>query len=262
MKYFYKKEKIAKMVGSLAYDDEDIKKFMGGNPFIDYPQLNHDNTIISEQYIEYPTWDGNELRNMTREEICEYYDLSILTDGEVYENGKITKIDPPSDFFKPVWSYPNWYEGATQEEISVHYFSLIDKYKHQAMSDGCYYIDSSSMRHRQKTRPEKDISLLCSVIYKLETKRKLGEENPVEQWAFEDGDIKNINLDEALMINLKCGEYVSAIYKAESILKSKTPNIKINFDEFIELVNSLSETKSYYTPKIEEKTSINTFQKW
>ena len=120
MKYFYSKEKNSRLVGSLAFDDDDIKKYMNGNPFLDYPQLDNTNTVILEVLLSKPTWNGVELREMTREEVCEGGDLSVLFDGEIYENGVIKTI-PRINGIKVEWQYPKWIETATLEEQLEYY---------------------------------------------------------------------------------------------------------------------------------------------
>lgn len=120
MKYFYSKEKCSKLIGSIAFNDEDIKKYLNSNIFVDCPNLNNDNTVVSEVLFNKPTWTGIELREMTREEVCEGGDLSVLFDGEIYENGVIKTIERPQGV-KIEWQYPQWVEIATLEEQLEYY---------------------------------------------------------------------------------------------------------------------------------------------
>lgn len=126
MKYFYSKEQHSKLVGSLAFNDDDIIKYMNGNPFLDYPQLNDRNTVISEILLNTPIWTGTKLREMTREEVCTSGDLSVLVDGEVFENGVIKTIPKPQGF-RIEWEYPNWVEKATKDEQLEYYKNEILK---------------------------------------------------------------------------------------------------------------------------------------
>lgn len=94
--------------------DEMIKQFI----FPDWQQ--GDILVIADQPLKYPKLQGDTLVEMTRDEVCESGDLSILTDGEVYQDGKITYKAPPEDMLKPKWIYPDWVEQATEDEISLN----------------------------------------------------------------------------------------------------------------------------------------------
>lgn len=94
--------------------DEMIKQFI----FPDWQQ--GDILVIADQPLKYPKLQGDTLVEMTRDEVCESGDLSILTDGEVYQDGKITYKAPPEDMLKPKWIYPDWIEQATEDEINLH----------------------------------------------------------------------------------------------------------------------------------------------
>lgn len=252
--------------------------------------------------IGHPIVEGDTVRKATEKELVDK-GIITLGKGEILEGDNIKTVDRPQEYpYAYEWESPNWVlnqnllpsgvyhngekfievpmpdgarmvwnrdlnvweEKGTDEEIKSWYHQKIAILKEQSMENGCWYVDEGGQKHRQKVRPEKDVSLLCSVIYKLETKQKLGEENPTEMWAFEDGDIKEIDIDEALRINLKCGDYVSAIYKAEAMLKVQDVNRELTFEKFTELVDSLSDAKTYVVEEKTNKTYItkNTFGSW
>lgn len=94
--------------------DEMLKQFI----FPDWQQ--GDILVIADSPLKHPKLQGDTLVEMTREEICESGDLSILTDGEVYQDGKIVYKDPPEDMLKPKWVYPDWVEQATEDEINLY----------------------------------------------------------------------------------------------------------------------------------------------
>lgn len=71
--------------------------------------------VIANQPLKHPKLQGDTLIEMTREEICATGDLSVLGDGEVYQNGKIIYKEKPEGV-KIEWIYPNWVETATLEE--------------------------------------------------------------------------------------------------------------------------------------------------
>lgn len=94
--------------------DEMLKQFI----FPDWQQ--GDILVIADQPLKHPKKQGDTLVEMTREEVCQSGDLTILIDGEVYQDGKITYKSPPEDMLKPKWVYPDWVEQATENEINLH----------------------------------------------------------------------------------------------------------------------------------------------
>lgn len=80
---------------------------------------NEDILVISDFVLQYPKLSGDTLIEMTREEICKSGDLSILRDGEIWQDGVIIYKELPKDMLKPKWVYPEWVESATQDEIDL-----------------------------------------------------------------------------------------------------------------------------------------------
>lgn len=123
MRYFYSKQKISRLVGSIAFNDKDIEEFLGGNPFVDYPNLNNENTVISEIMFKNPTWTGIELRDMTDEEL-KVEGILELQDGEYIRDGKLIKVEYDTElgYLKPTWNKEThiWEEKATEDEINLH----------------------------------------------------------------------------------------------------------------------------------------------
>lgn len=71
--------------------------------------------VIADIPLRHPKLQGDTLVEMTREEVCKSGDLTILVDGEVFENG-IVKTIPRPQGFRIEWEYPNWVEKATKNE--------------------------------------------------------------------------------------------------------------------------------------------------
>lgn len=71
--------------------------------------------VIANAPLQHPKLQGNTLVEMTREEICQGGDLSILVAGEVFEDSVIKTIPKPYGL-RLEWEYPNWVEKATKEE--------------------------------------------------------------------------------------------------------------------------------------------------
>ncbi len=76
--------------------------------------------VIADKPLKYPKHQGNTLIEMTKEEVCANGDLSVLIDGEVFENGTIKVIERPQGI-KIEWQYPNWVETATLQEQLEYY---------------------------------------------------------------------------------------------------------------------------------------------
>lgn len=76
--------------------------------------------VVANSPLKYPKLQGDTLVEMTRVEVCASGDLSILVDGEYFENGKIIKVeyDESLGYLKKAWDRDAhmWIEGATPEE--------------------------------------------------------------------------------------------------------------------------------------------------
>lgn len=76
--------------------------------------------VIADSPLKHPKLQGDTLVEMTREGICQSGDLSILVDGEYFEDGKIIKVEynPELGYLKPVWyrELKQWLDGATDLE--------------------------------------------------------------------------------------------------------------------------------------------------
>lgn len=93
--------------------DEILKQFI----FPDWQQ--GDILVIAAQPLKHPKKQGDTLVEMTREEVCESGDLSVLDIGEVYQEGAIIKKEKPQGV-KVEWIYPNWIETASDSEIYIY----------------------------------------------------------------------------------------------------------------------------------------------
>ena len=76
--------------------------------------------VIADSPLKHPKLENRILVEMTREEVCQTGDLSVLFDGEIYENGVIKTIERPQGV-KIEWQYPQWVETATLEEQLEYY---------------------------------------------------------------------------------------------------------------------------------------------
>lgn len=120
----YNKKRIAEELFSVNLTQEEINAVMGGNIFLDHPELKEGDCVVIERdnEVQNPTWDGNELREMTREEkILLLEEIDLLVDGEYLENGEIKEVKYIKElgYYRPAWNKELhiWEEGTTKEEF-------------------------------------------------------------------------------------------------------------------------------------------------
>lgn len=120
----YNKKRIAEELFSVNLTQEEINAVMGGNIFLDHPELKEEDCVVIERdnEVRNPTWDGNELREMTREEkILLLEEIDLLVNGEYLENGEIKEIKYIKElgYYRPTWNKELhiWEEGTTREEF-------------------------------------------------------------------------------------------------------------------------------------------------
>lgn len=220
---------------------KDLQTF-NKNPFRYFKYWN-DDCYASTVKFNRPIWDNGTVREMTREEICESGDLSVLNDGEFWEDNEIKVIAKP-DGLKIEWIYPNWVETASSEEKKEKYYSLINEYKSEILDTGYTYVDTEEKEHQQKCR-DKDLALLGNCISAHEDIATFSSEELKTTWAFNDGDILEMNLSELKKLRLQGAMFVQTVFNVEAILKGLDSNIKLTKNEFIELINENSNVKCW-----------------
>lgn len=113
------------------------------NPTKYYPPMPEGIFVASTIIYNYPIIEGNTVRNKTREErILLDNELSLLMEGEVIQNNSIVLIQKPTNLIKPIWSYPEWTEGATLEEAKE--FKRVELKKHRDEEIYVPYLYSNS----------------------------------------------------------------------------------------------------------------------
>lgn len=120
----YSKEKVSKELFTVNLTSAEVQTVMGGNLFLDHPELKEEDCVVIERdnEVRNPTWDGNELREMTREEkILWLEEINLLIDGEYIENGKIKEIkyDENLKYYRATWDKEQliWYDSIKKEEL-------------------------------------------------------------------------------------------------------------------------------------------------
>lgn len=213
--------------------DEMIKQFI-------LPQWQQgDILVIADQPLKYPKLQGNTLVEMTRDEVCETGDLSVLVEGEVFEDGVIIKKEPNDDLFKPKWEYPNWVESMPQEEQREYHNKLIDTLKAELLEDGFIYADKTKTPHQQKCR-DKDLSYLGNAIASMED-----ASIPTMEWYFNNGDMLELTLEEMKGLRVNGGIFLSTVFGIEAQMKAGKPTNNLTLTMFKDKVDAISQIKCW-----------------
>lgn len=122
----YNKKRIAEELFSVNLTQDEINAVMGGNLFLDHPELKQEDCVVIERdnEVQNPLYDEvkREIREMTREEkILLLEEIDLLVDGEYLENGEIKEIKYIKElgYYRPTWDKELhiWEEGTTREEF-------------------------------------------------------------------------------------------------------------------------------------------------
>lgn len=239
-----------KLIQTSSRPDEDNKDILGGKYdnsetplsyeeriskiFSDWQQ--GDILVIADQPLKHPKKQGDTLVEMTREEICESGDLSVLDVGEVYQDGTIIKKEKPQGV-KIEWQYPNWVEKATEEEITTYIGNLVTDLLYEALEIGCE-VTVNGEKHQQTLADEKRRALLEKVSG-IDLKIKAGGEVTVVAWPFKDdgSDTVVMSVEDFRTMALYCFDYGDNCYIAAELLKAKRKIDSTLDDFYAELAN-------------------------
>lgn len=210
--------------------DEIIKQFI----FPNWQQ--GDILVIADSPLRHPKLQGDTLVEMTREEVCESGDLSILNDGEVYQDGTIKTISIPDNLFKPKWEYPNWVESMPQED---YHNKLIDTLKAELLEDGFIYSDKAKTSHQQKCR-DKDLSYLGNAIASM-TDASI----PTMKWYFNNEDMLELSLEDMKGLRANGAIFLSVVFGIEAQMKAEKATKNITLEMFKDKVDATSQVKCW-----------------
>lgn len=176
---FYTKEKISKEVHTINLSGAEALEILKGDLFKDCPDYNEENTVIVERDTEmaYPTWDGEGLREMTREEeILILGHTERLFDGEYVEEGEIKSIKVPETLIRAAWNRETcqWYETMTKEELlekrsqKIIEYSKLEEEKKVLENSRFSTTDEIQLVASKMANVEMEINSLASQIEILE----------------------------------------------------------------------------------------------
>ena len=213
--------------------DEMLKQFI----FPDWQQ--GDILVIADSPLKHPKLQGNTLVEMTREEVCETGDLSVLDIGEVYQEGAIIKKEKPKGV-KIEWEYPNWVEKATEEEITTYIGNLVTDLLYEALEIGCE-VTVNGEKHQQTLADEKRRTLLEKVSG-IDLKIASGKELSVVAWPFKDdgSDTVVMSVEDFRTMALYCFDYGDNCYIAAELLKAKR-KVNSTIDDFYNELKNVGE---------------------
>lgn len=223
MYYIYSKEKLPKLLFDVNLTSEEVKLYGGWDAiFSYYPNIQKDNSTIIERDtpFNYPIFDNNTIREMTREEKVENEIEITLELGEFIENKKLIKVPKPQGNEK----YLNWDKDKhlwilDTEAQRKDYFNTIDSLKAEILDYGFdYKVDSKE--HRQRCR-DKDVTLLSSnITFMLGEKMVFGKEKPIT-WYFEDNFGLKLDLEQSLILASFGKTFTQSVYDTENYFKTK-----------------------------------------
>lgn len=234
MYYIYSKEKLPKLLFDVNLTSEEVKLYGGWDVIFGYyPNIQKDNSTIIERDtpFNYPIFDNNTIREMTRDEKVAN-DIEInLEVGEFIENKKLIKVPKPQGDNK----YLNW---DSQKHLWIldteaqrkDYFNTIDSLKAEVLDYGFdYKVDKTE--HRQRCR-DKDVTLLASnITFMLAEKIVYGKEKPIT-WYFEDNFGLKLDLEQSLILASFGKTFTQSVYDTENYFKTKENPKELTKDEF------------------------------
>lgn len=234
----YTKEQKSKEVFNVNLDASELQAVMGGNVFLDHPELNPDEYIVvfQKQPFTCPIYDAekNTIDEATREQrILIFKEVELLQDGEYIENEKIISVPAPEEFFRKLWDKEQhiWKEGATEEEIKTEWFNRINTWKPQVLEGPFRYLHSDGKTYRQKLRVGKDDTLLSTAIQALIRNADI----PAIEWAFDDENNSVLMTLEDLRKLQDTGfVWTQCVYEAERELKAMEADFTKNINFFKE----------------------------
>ena len=233
MYYIYSKEKLPKLLFDVNLTSDEVKLYGGWDVIFGYyPNVQKDNSTIIERdtLFNYPIFDNNTIREMTREEKVAN-DIEITLEvGEFIENKKLIKVPKPQGNDK----YLNWDKDKhlwilDTEAQRKDYFNTIDSLKADVLDYGFdYKVDKTE--HRQRCR-DTDISKMVATVVALQLAKNMGADKKIT-WYFEDNFGMNAGLQELGMLMLFGTTFIQSVYDTENYFKTKENPKELTKDEF------------------------------
>lgn len=234
MYYIYSKEKLPKLLFDVNLTSEEVKLYGGWDVIFGYyPNVQKDNSTIIERDkpFNYPIFDNNTIREMTRDEKVAN-DIEITLEvGEFIENKKLIKVPKPQGNDK----YLNWDSEKhlwilDTEAQRKDYFDVIDNFKATSLEYGFDY-KVEEKEHRQRCRDKDIIFIAMSALLLFLVKTFMNKEIK-KTWYFEDNFGVSLDLMGFIQLMFFGSTFIQSVYDTENYFKTKVNPFDLTKDEF------------------------------
>lgn len=234
MYYIYSKEKLPKLLFDVNLTSEEVKLYGGWDVIFGYyPNIQKDNSTIIERDtpFNYPIFDNNTIREMTRDEKVANDIEVALEVGEFIENKKIIKVPKPQGNDK----YLNWDKEKhlwilDTEAQKKDYFDVIDNFKATSLEYGFDY-KVGEKEHRQRCRDKDIIFIAMSALLLFLVKTFMNKEIK-KTWYFEDNFGVSLDLMGFIQLMFFGSTFIQSVYDTENYFKTKENPKELTKDEF------------------------------
>ena len=211
MIYIYKKDEL---IDTLNYDINEFKKEW-------YPNFQKDMKVYDRKF-EYPIFENEELREMTKEEKIKNGIDVILEEGEVIENKNLIKIPQPSIYHK--WIDKEWVLNL--KELKLQKREELKQIRTSKLFENIT-VNGDTFQVRNE-----DLENFWEVDYMLKNGEVLGDDE--RSWVLSDNTIKTFKYSQLMNV---LTEFIKR--KATIFNKFTELSIKLEISKNIEEIGAI-----------------------
>lgn len=211
MIYIYKKDKL---IDTLNYDINEFKKEW-------YPNFQNDMKVYDRKF-EYPIFENEELREMSKEEKIKNGIDVILEEGEVTENKNLIKIPKPSIHHK--WIDKEWVLNL--KELKLQKREELKQIRTSKLFENIT-VNGDTFQVRNE-----DLENFWEVDYMLKNGEVSGDDT--RNWVLSDNTIKTFKYSQLMNV---LTEFIKR--KATIFNKFTELSIKLEFSKNIEEIEAI-----------------------
>ncbi|WP_335941821.1 DUF4376 domain-containing protein [Fusobacterium polymorphum] len=211
MIYIYKKDEL---IDTLNYDINEFKKEW-------YPNFQKDMKVYDRKF-EYPIFENEELREMTKEEKIKNGIDVILEEGEVIENKNLIKIPKPSIYHK--WIDKEWVLNL--KELKLQKREELKQIRTSKLFENIT-VNGDTFQVRNE-----DLENFWEVDYMLKNGEVLGDDE--RSWVLSDNTIKTFKYSQLMNV---LTEFIKR--KATIFNKFTELSIKLEISKNIEEIGAI-----------------------
>jgi hypothetical protein len=198
MIYIYKKDKL---IDILNYDINEFKKEW-------YPNFQKDMKVYDRKF-EYPIFENEELREMSKEEKIKNGIDVILEEGEVIENKNLIKISQPSKYHK--WINKEWV-------LDLKELKKLKREELKTIRTNKLYENITVNGDTFQVRAE-DLENFWEVDYMLKNKEVV--ESDKRNWVLSDNSIKTFTYSQLMNVLTEFIKRKAGIFEKFGVLSIK-----------------------------------------